>query len=287
MEQGSADKNKKNIFKGIILVAILLLGCGLAILLFGMVRVEIPFEDEIPEKEEMITQGASMSDQQMPESDLREEPLERTVEDMIQYMAPALVHVYRVDDAGNYTAGSGYIVEITEDKIYICTNRHAVTTTATCDIYFYEGTKVEGKIIGAAEHYDVGVVTVEKNVLPEALRQELKAVTIDYTYWEVLDEEPILLGLGRVSREGGFDHITTGNLIKIKQYFEWDSAHPHTEVTVALEAGDSGSAILDDDGNLIAMAYAYSTEPTRYWCVPLDEILKAYREITGRNPRVF
>lgn len=287
MEQGNTDKRKKNMIKGIILAAILLLGCGLAFLFFGMVQVDIPSEDEIPEKEDMIMQGASMSNPQIPEVDLSEEPLERTMEDMIQYMAPALVQVYRVDDAGNYTAGSGYIVEITEDRIYICTNRHAVTTTATCDIYFHDGTKVEGKIIGAAEHYDVGVVTIEKKDVPESLMQELRPVTIDYTYWEVLDEEPILLGLGRVSREGGFDHITTGNLIKIKQYFEWDSAHPHTEVTVALEAGDSGSAILDDDGNLIAMAYAYSTEPTRYWCVPLDEILKAYREITGRNPRVF
>ena len=51
--------------------------------------------------------------------------------------------------------------------------------------------------------------------------------------------------------------------------------------------GDSGSAILDGHGNLIAMAYAYTGSPTRYWCVPLDAILDCYTEITGRTPFVY
>lgn len=54
-----------------------------------------------------------------------------------------------------------------------------------------------------------------------------------------------------------------------------------------LEHGDSGSAIFDGRGNLISMAYAYSTDPIRYWCIPLDGILECYEEITGRKVYVY
>ena len=81
--------------------------------------------------------------------------------------------------------------------------------------------------------------------------------------------------------------MTTGNLVKIKQRFDWEGRKDHTEVTVVLEHGDSGSAILDGHGNLISMAYAYSTDPTRYWCIPLDAILECYEEITGRKVYVY
>ncbi len=260
--------------KWIWIVAAVLLVCTITVYLAtSFVKVDVN-----PSVEELKT----------PNVTLEEDPLApRTMEDMVAYMAPALVQVYRTDGAGNYSAGSGYIMELTEDRVYICSNRHAVTNFAACDIYFYDGTCVEGKILGAGAYYDVGVVTVERGQISDDLWEQLKPVTIDYTYWEGLDEEPISLGLGRISREGGFDHITTGNLVKVKQDFEFDFSHPHTEVTVELREGDSGSAIFDFNGNLIAMAYAYSTEPMRYWCVPLDEIIANYKELTGRNPRVF
>ncbi len=82
-------------------------------------------------------------------------------------------------------------------------------------------------------------------------------------------------------------HTTRGHLIKIKQDFEWYEHLNHTEVTVKLVQGDSGSAVLDGYGNLICMAYAFSSDPQRYWCVPLDGILSCYKEITGRTPYVY
>ena len=112
-------------------------------------------------------------------------------------------------------------------------------------------------------------------------------VHIDRTYWEQLNQQDIEMGLERVDREGGLLHVTKGRLIKIKQDFGWNNNAFHTEVTVELVHGDSGSAILDGYGNLICMAYAYSTDPTRYWCVPLDGILDCYQKITGRMPYVY
>lgn len=212
---------------------------------------------------------------------------EEDLAETLEYMRPTLVHLYHATERGGYSSGSGYIMEITEDRIYICTNRHVVKKFDNWDIYFFDGSKVPGKALGAVEGYDVGVAVVETEDVPEELLRQLMTVHIDKSFWETLDEQAIALGLERLDREGGLIHVSEGELVKVKQNFEWYERLDHTEVTVELVHGDSGSAVLDGHGNLICMAYAYSTEPVRYWCVPLDEILECYREITGRMPYVY
>lgn len=209
------------------------------------------------------------------------------MEATLEYMRPALVQLYHAVGRGGYSAGSGYIMEITEDTIYICSNSHVVGKYEDWDVYFYDGTVVKGKAVGISDSYDVGVASVALEDVPEELLEKLMTVHIDRTYWEGLDRQKLGLALERIDREGGLIHVTEGELIKIKQHFAWNDMNDHTEVTVELVHGDSGSAILDGYGNLICMAYAYSTEPTRYWCVPLDGILDCYQEITGRMPFVY
>lgn len=212
---------------------------------------------------------------------------QENIMETLDYMRPALVQLYHPTGGGGYSSGSGYIVEITEDTIYICSNRHVVEKYEDWDVYFFDGTKLSGKTLGIGEGYDVGVATVALEDVPQELLSQLMTVHIDKTYWEKLDQQELVLALERVDRTGGLIHTTMGNLIKIKQDFYWYEQLYHTEVTVELVQGDSGSALLDGYGNLICMAYAFSTDPTRYWCVPLDGILDSYEEITGRMPYVY
>lgn len=208
------------------------------------------------------------------------------IEDTLEYMRPAFVQLYYKKGSG-YSAGSGYIVEITEDTVYICSNRHVVEAHDRWDVYFFDGTRVTGLPVGTSKEYDVGVVTVKKADLPETLIDKLMTVHIDRGYWDDLDDQRIDVGLERVDREGGVLRVSTGTLVKVKQHFMWYDQKDHTEVTLVLEHGDSGSAILDGYGNLIGMAYAYSSSPRRNWCVPLDGILTCYEEITGRSVYVY
>lgn len=208
------------------------------------------------------------------------------IEETLEYVRPTLVQLYRETERG-YSAGSGFIMEIGEDTIYICTNRHVVQKFDDWDIYFFDGTKVAGRALGYTEGYDVGVATIALEDVSEEVLKQLKTVHIDRTYWDTLDEQNLGLALERVDRSGGLLHVSEGRLIKTKQDFEWYDKLDHTEVTVELMHGDSGSAVVDGYGNLIGMAYAYSTEPIRYWCVPLDGILECYEEITGRVPYVY
>ncbi len=209
------------------------------------------------------------------------------LEETLEYLRPAFVQLYHATGRGGYSAGSGYIMEITEDSIYICSNSHVVEKFQDWDIYFYDGTVVPGRAVGTSDIYDVGVAVVDLADVDEELLAQLMTVHIDGQYWESLDRQDIGLALERIDRKGGLLHRTTGKLIKIKQAFVWNDQRDHTEVTVELVHGDSGSAVVDGYGNLICMAYAYSTEPLRYWCIPLDGILDCYQEITGRLPYVY
>lgn len=209
------------------------------------------------------------------------------IEETLDFMRPALVQLYHDLGRGGYSSGSGYIVEITEDTVYICSNTHVVSKYQDWDVYFFDGTKLHGERVGTSEIYDVGVAAVALEDVPEELLDQLMTVHIDRTYWEGLDEQEITLALERIDRKGGVVHKSIGNLIKIKQQFDWYDQLDHTEVTIELVHGDSGSAVLDGYGNLVCMAFAYSTDPTRYWCIPLDGILDCYEEITGRVPYVY
>lgn len=207
---------------------------------------------------------------------------EDDIEETLGYMRPALVQLYHRSGSG-YSAGSGYIMEITEDTVYICSNRHVVEAYDRWDIYFFDGTSVTGETLGISDNYDVGVATVAVEDLPQELLDQLMTVHIDKKYWNGLNDQRIDVGLERVDREGGILHVSTGSLLKIKQYFKWYDQREHTEVTLKLEHGDSGSAVMDGYGNLICMAFAYSNSPRRNWCIPLDAILECYEEITGRS----
>lgn len=209
------------------------------------------------------------------------------LEETLEYVRPSIVQLYHSTGKGGYTSGSGYIMEISEDKVYICSNRHVVEKYENWEIYFYDGTMAEGTTLGSSEGYDVAVVEVELEDMPEGLLERLMTVHIDMTYWDGLDSQSIEVALERVDRAGGLLHVTTGKLVKARQEFAWYDRLYHTEVTVGLVHGDSGSALVDGYGNLICMAYGFSENPVRFWCVPLDGILDCYHEITGRMPYVY
>ena len=209
-----------------------------------------------------------------------------SISDTLEYMRPALVQLYHAEGRG-YTAGSGYIMEITEDTVYICSNRHVVESYNSWEVYFFDGTRVRGRTLGYSDRFDVGVAAVSVADVPEELMDQLMTIHIDMEYWSGLDDQRIDVGLERVDRMGGILHTSTGIMLKVKQYFGWYDRENQTEVTLVLEHGDSGSAVMDGYGNLIGMAFAYTCAPRRYWCVPLDGILESYEEITGREVYVY
>ena len=108
-------------------------------------------------------------------------------------------------------------------------------------------------------------------------------VHIDLEYWKGLKEEKVEIGLLRMAQEDEEEQILTGALIRKKTEFLWGSGEEETEIKIGQEAGDSGSAVFDQYGNLISMVHGTSHDMggDREWGIPLDGIVEGYAEIMG------
>lgn len=213
---------------------------------------------------------------------------ETTIEENLQYMSPAMVYLYYELDDG-YIAAAGFLIEISDEQIYICTNQHVIGEYAEWDVYFYDGTKVRGNNVGTSERYDVGVLSVPRSEVSDEVLRELMTVHIDLNYWESLGNEQIDVGLLRVDKNGDVLHIICGKVLKRETDFPWGNGEKETELEIEQVQGDSGSAIFDQYGNLISMVYGTSHDigGDRNWGIPLDAIISSYEEITGRTPYIY
>lgn len=190
-----------------------------------------------------------------------------------------------------YYKGSGFILEMTENVVIICTNRHVVGSFDDLDVYFHDGTKAEGIVLGktgwnAAEN-DIAFVAVERSKLPDRLADTLKTVHVNMGYWDSLTNNPqVEVGIRCLDERGDIWIERNGIILQKEAKPEhFESYGTFTEVSLELVHGMSGSALVDGYGNLVGMAVCVTTidDVKQYWCVKLDLIAKSYEKITGRR----
>lgn len=201
-------------------------------------------------------------------------------------MLSSLVHL-KAETGEKSISAAGFIMEIAEDRVYICTNGHVIQNYPDWQIYLYDGTQVIGGNLGISAVYDVGVVTVEIDQLPEGFENKYRPVNINVDKWKAMLEDGTQcpIQVYRVGENGLNEECLEGVVMNFYADFKWGNQLKHTEMDISLQEGDSGSAILDKDGYLVSMAYGVSQEegkPKR-WGIPLASVLTCYQEITGRE----
>lgn len=209
---------------------------------------------------------------------------------IMEAMKPAFVRI----NMSETIHGSGFIIEITDDSIMICTNQHVVKNKETMEVCFHNGVHAWGNVVASEERLDIGFVEVPfDNITPELL-DSLLTVHIDMDYWNALENrDPISLCMRTLNEDGSVWHDRTGMLVQkvgeqpefVARYYPGQEVPLMTEVYLDFYTGCSGSAILDGHGNLIAMAAAVTEEDDeiREWAVLLSDILNYYEEVMGRT----
>lgn len=210
---------------------------------------------------------------------------------IMETMEPALVRI----NISETIHGSGFIIEITDDSIMICTNQHVVTDKKTLEVCFHNGVHAWGNVIAGEERLDIGFIEVPfDNITPELL-DSLFTVHIDMDYWNSLENrDPISLCMRTLNEDGSVWHDRTGTLAQkigeqpefVARWYPGQEVPLMTEVYLDFYTGCSGSAILDGHGNMIAMAAAVTEEDDeiRNWAVLLSDIINYYEEVMGRAP---
>lgn len=208
-----------------------------------------------------------------------------SMEAVLEQVLPCVVQIYHETPEGGHTAGSGFIMEMTDDTVYLCTNRHVIAKYDDWDVYFYDGTCIPGKKAGTDDVYDVGVVAVDRTAIPEEVLEKLKTVSYDLAGWEGLGNAELPVGIVRIGQEGDVLHTLTGSLLRKETEFLWGQGEKETEVRMAITDGDSGSAVFDENGKLVSMIFGCSQDAggERDWGVPLRAIVSCYEKIIGET----
>ena len=228
--------------------------------------------------------GAEISDFRISQKH-NSDGAEDTMEAVLEQVLPCVVQIYHGTPEGGHTAGSGFIMEMTDDTVYLCTNRHVIAKYDDWDVYFYDGTCVTGSKAGTDDVYDVGVVAVDRTAIPKEVQEKLKTVSYDLSSWEELGNAELPVGIVRIGQEGNVLHTLTGSLLRKETEFLWGQGEKETEVRMAITDGDSGSAVFDENGKLVSMIFGCSQDAggERDWGVPLRAIVSCYEKITGET----
>uniref|UniRef100_UPI004055CCD3 trypsin-like peptidase domain-containing protein n=1 Tax=Acetatifactor sp. TaxID=1872090 RepID=UPI004055CCD3 len=184
--------------------------------------------------------------------------------------------------------GSGFITEITDEEIYICTCKHVIEDVDTWTVTFADGTQVEAEKVGCSQMFDVGVVKLDSSKVAKETLENLHTVSVNLEEWmEVRDSGTnIQVKVYRIKEEGSTGECVEGTIESIMAPFESGNGLNHTKMDITLANGDSGAAVLDENGNLYTMVMSTyhkgEGKPSR-WGVPLTSLITSYKEITSRE----
>lgn len=214
--------------------------------------------------------------------------IEDSIDLAIRGIAHSVVKIFYSTDTTR-TRGSGFIVEIDDNTIIICTNKHVVNDMKTVSVAFYDGTTLQGEVVAGQRSPDIAFVKISKYLLSSKFLRTLKTVHVNLSYYNALSIKPdFKLGMYCINEDGS-EWLTNYGKIQRKtgylsEYFE-DYDYPATEVSVPLVRGVSGSAIVDSHGNLVCMATYFweNGEYTEYYGVSLNDILDFYEETFGKR----
>ncbi|MDE6602996.1 MAG: serine protease [Lachnospiraceae bacterium] len=186
--------------------------------------------------------------------------------------------VVRIDMGKAY--GSGVIFRMTAEGAVIATNRHVLAywREETGVIRFPEGYYAGARVLGSSESCDVGFLLVEKEALGLPAISGLRTVFVDEGVYAGLreGEAVFVLGAGREEDETIFQEALLEDTGKYIETFGGEMLYGRGFA----REGMSGGGIFDSYGRLIGLL-AGGTDQNEIAGVPVDQAVKAYREITG------
>lgn len=187
--------------------------------------------------------------------------------------------------------GSGFVIDVTETDIIICTNYHVVKPDQSLTIYFHNGFSCAGELVGRMEGVDVAFIKVPIEKAGPDLLSDLKTVHINKGYVDgITGSSNVAVCFRTINDKAEVWRDRTGYLLAASTPIAQDVTTKYptyfsnvTDVcafSAKSYGGSSGSAVLDAQGNLIAMVSYHNDIPNelghQYFGITLNDILEAY-----------
>jgi serine protease Do len=186
---------------------------------------------------------------------------------------------------------SGIIIAQNEDELLIATNSHVVEDSTDIKVWFNVDAEREddlcadGKIKGMDKNYELAVVAVRLEDIPEEILSQIRIATIGSSSSLKVGQTAIA-----ISNQLGYGQsVTCGVISALNLDVELDSLKvPLLLMDTPINSGSSGGAVLDAQGCLIGIAVAKETgdgSESMSYAIPVDEAVPVLERLMNRETR--
>lgn len=184
--------------------------------------------------------------------------------------------------------GSGFIIDMTEDYIYVATNKHvAVKNEKEPRIFFYESEGEPAKLIYKATNQDIAFYRVAVADIEEEILYNLKKVILRPKEDSLEVGENIFLA-GRNNDKTFYS--TQGTVYELNSdcYFEGEGIVRGITTTYTGKPGTSGAGVYDKQGYLVAMNKGRTSSGYGF-CISVEDIREEFHNMrsVGKKIRQF
>ena len=154
---------------------------------------------------------------------------------------------------GSYTsegAGSGVIVSVDDDEIFILTNYHVVENSSELSVKFIDDKSYDATIKGVSERKDIAIVSVSKKSLDSETLKQIKIATLG-------DSNELKVGNGIIAIGNALGYgqsVTTGVVSALNREVTTDEyIQDMIQIDAAINGGNSGGALLNSKGEVVGI----------------------------------
>ncbi len=188
--------------------------------------------------------------------------------------------------SGEYTgAGSGIIVAQTDGTMYIATNNHVVSgaTKVTVNFYGDEDSEVEAEVKGTDSSNDLAVLSVNISDIPSDTLSNLKVASLGDSDSVQVGQTAIAIG----NALGYGQSVTTGVISALDRKVTIDNeTYTLIQTDAAINPGNSGGALLNADGQVIAINSAKFSDTEvegMGYAIPISTAIPIINELISRE----
>ena len=146
--------------------------------------------------------------------------------------------------------GSGVIIQVNDDGVFILTNNHVVADSNQLMVTFENNVQAEGKVLGVDEDSDLAVIKIDENNIPKEVKGKIKVAEFGDSNKLTVGEEAIAIG----NPLGYDDTVTVGVISALDRKLQMaDKNMKLIQTDAAINPGNSGGALVNSQGQLVGI----------------------------------
>ena len=257
-------------------------------------NVVVDKPSEQPDSSEISSAGALIGDGQEETITVTDVTADMTVPEVAEECMPSIVIINTLVDYNYYgyvqevpASGTGVIVGMNEDDLFIATNYHVVQDAKEISVQFCDSSTANAEVKGKKVSTDLAVITVDLSALGQQTKDSIKLARVGSSDNLVVGESCVAIG----NALGYGQSVTAGVISALNREVTTETGETGTfiQTDAAINPGNSGGALLNMKGELIGinsnkrsatqvegMGYAIPIDIAR----PIIEQLIAKKELT-------